>query len=192
LRRVHFLTHPEVVIDASVTITDWPLSERGLARLRQAFPGPCFQSIGAIHSSTERKAADTARVVAGHLELSHAEHADLGENGRSSTGYLPREESECVADQFFAEPNKSARGWERAIDEQRRIVGAMRHVLQESSVDSTILIVAHGPVGALLMANLLGEAISRQLDQPGNGGGNWFAFDSDGWRIIEGWRSIDP
>jgi broad specificity phosphatase PhoE len=96
-----------------------------------------------------------------------------------------------VADQFFAEPIKSARGWARAIDEQRRIVGAMRHVLQESSVDSTILIVAHGAVGALLMANLLGEAISRRLDQPGNGGGNWFAFDNDGWRIIEGWRSID-
>ena len=47
-------------------------------------------------------------------------------------------------------------------------------------------------MGALLMANLLGEAISRQLDQPGNGGGNWFAFDSDGWRIIEGWRSMIP
>jgi broad specificity phosphatase PhoE len=192
MRRVHFLTHPEVVIDPSVAITDWPLSERGLARLHQALPGPCFQGIGAIHASTERKATDTARVVAGHLELSHAEYADLGENDRSSTGYLPRAEFERVADQFFAEPARSARGWARAIDEQRRIVGAVQHVQRNSPADVTTLIVAHGAVGALLMANLLGDAISRQLDQPGNGGGNWFAFDSDGWRIIEGWRSIDP
>jgi len=57
--------------------------------------------IGHIVSSTERKAVDTAELLAGHRALSFAVRADLGENDRSATGYLPREEFEATADLFF-------------------------------------------------------------------------------------------
>lgn len=36
------------------------------------------------------------------------------ENDRSSTGFLPPEEFEVVADAFFAQPGVSVRGWETA------------------------------------------------------------------------------
>ena len=192
--RFHFLTHPEVIQDTAVPVTAWPLSARGATRLRAALDGPCFTDITAIHCSTERKAGDAAGMVAGHLGLPVTHHGDLGENDRSSTGYLPPTEFEATADRFFAEPDKSARGWARAIDEQARIVGAIQRISRESNsqsvdgVDGTTLIIAHGAVGALLMADLLDEPISRRLDQPGGGGGNWFAFRADAWRLLEGWR----
>jgi broad specificity phosphatase PhoE len=190
--RFHFLTHPEVVIDPEVAITHWPLSERGLERLSVGLAGPCFQNIGALHTSTERKAIDTARSISAHLALPYMEHGDLGENDRSSTGYLPREEFENVADRFFAEPNMNVRGWARAIDEQSRIVDAVRRIASESNHDQTTLIVSHGAVGALLMAALSKEPISRRYDQPGEGGGNWFSLDAENWTLTESWRSIEP
>ena len=51
-------------------------------------------------------------------------HPGIGENDRSATGFLPREEFWATADLFFAHPTESIRGWERAIDAQARIVAA--------------------------------------------------------------------
>jgi broad specificity phosphatase PhoE len=192
MRRLHFLTHPDVALDPATPVPDWPLSDHGVNRLRQSLKGPCFDRVTSIHCSTERKATDAAAIIATHLELPHESHPGLGENDRSSTGYLPREEFERTADQFFAEPEKNVRGWARAIDEQSRIVGAVRRIAGNVGADGTTLIIAHGAVGALLMANLLDEPISRSLDQPGDGGGNWFVLDGEAWTLHRGWRRIDP
>jgi broad specificity phosphatase PhoE len=192
MRRLHFLTHPNVTLDPAIPITDWPLSDRGSDRLRGALGGPCFDRVVSIHSSTERKARDTAEIVAAHLGLEYEPHPDLGENDRSSTGYLPSEEFERTADRFFAEPEHSVRGWARAKEEQTRIVGAVRRIARDAARDGSTLIVAHGAVGALLMAHLRGKPISRCFDQPGIGGGNWFALDGEGWTLKQGWRMIDP
>lgn len=191
MRRFHFLTHPEVALDPATPITQWTLSARGLDRLRRSLAGPCLGGITAIHSSTERKATDTAEKVATHFALTYGRHPDLGENDRSSTGYLPRDEFERTADRFFREPGQSIRGWARAIDEQARIVGAVRRIAGETDTGGSTLIISHGAVGALLMADLLSEPISRRFDQPGDGGGNWFAFDALNWRLLGGWRAME-
>jgi broad specificity phosphatase PhoE len=120
------------------------------------------------------------------------ELAELGENDRSATGYLPRSEFEIVANLFFAHPERSARGWERAIDAQRRIVSAVNRVLVASTkCAGNIAIVSHGGVGALLLCHLRGEAISREHDQPLNNGGNYYAFDAETRDLIHGWLRID-
>lgn len=191
-RRVHFLTHPDVARDPAVPITEWSLSKRGTERLRGAFDQPCFAHIAAIHCSTERKAFEAADLAAGHLGLPVTRHDDLGENDRSGTGYLPPPEFEATADRFFAEPAESVRGWARAIDEQKRIVSAVRRIAGDVAPVGATLIVSHGAVGALLMASLVTEPISRRLDQPGRGGGNWFAFNVATWRLLDGWRAMDP
>ena len=102
--------------------------------------------------------------------------AELHENDRSATGYLPPEQFEAVADRFFAEPETSVLGWERAVDAQARIVACVRGIVERDATAGDIVIAAHGGVGALLLAHLLGEPISRRLDQPGSGGGNFFAW----------------
>lgn len=191
MSRIHLLTHPNVVIDPGTPIPDWPLSALGKERIIRALSGPCFQNIEALHTSTERKAVDSAELVALGLNLPFERHPDLGENDRSSTGYLPRQEFERTADQFFERPTRSVRGWTPAATEQKRITGAVRRIVSKTTRTGITLLISHGAVGALLMADLLGAPISRSFDQPGDGGGNWFAFDGDSWSLIHQWRSID-
>jgi broad specificity phosphatase PhoE len=189
---VHFITHPDVVIDPAMAITDWPLSPRGRARMQAALPAPWVAGIGAIHSSTERKATDGAEILAAHLRLPFARHADLGENDRSATGYLPRPEFEVTADLFFAHPHRSIRGWERAVDAQARIVAAIDRLLAQQHPPGDVAIVAHGAVGALLLCALLGEPISRSRDQPAtHQGGFRFAFAADTRQVRALWTRID-
>ncbi len=113
----------------------------------------------------------------------------MGENDRSASGFLPPAEFEQVADQFFAAPDSSARGWATARAEQARIVAAIHAVLLGHR-GGDILFVGHGAVGALNLCHLLGEPISRSRDQPG-GGGNIYAWDIATKRILHPWRSIE-
>jgi broad specificity phosphatase PhoE len=193
VRSVHFITHPDVLIDPAVPVPDWPLSPRGRERMRRALGQPWVAGLGVVWCSTERKARESAAILAGHLGLAVREAAALGENDRSATGYLPKAEFEAVADLFFARPEESIRGWEPAADAQRRILGAVEAVLA-ASVDATgdIAILSHGGVGALLLCRLLGKPIDRRYDQPPGHGGYTFAFDAASRRLRHGWRAIDP
>lgn len=186
---VHFITHPDVLIDPAVPVPDWPLSERGRERMRAALAAPWVAGIRTIHCSTERKAVDGAQILAGHLGLGFIAHADMGENDRSATGFLPRDEFEATADLFFAHPADSIRGWERAMDAQARIVAAVDRVLAVPG-PGDIAIVAHGAVGALQLCHLLGEPISRTRDQPPGSGGYRFVFDAASRAVVHTWQDI--
>ena len=189
---VHFITHPEVVIDPKVPVPDWPLSAVGTQtqRMRLAAERPWLAGVRSIFTSTERKAMDAAGVLAGKLGISPVVIEDLGENDRSATGYLPRTEFEAVADEFFAQPDVSVRGWERAADAQRRIVRTVERAMSLGSVEGDVAIVSHGGVGALLLCHLKGVPISRDADQPGGGGGNVFSFCTASRQLLSGWRRI--
>ncbi|HMG51335.1 MAG TPA: histidine phosphatase family protein, partial [Inquilinus sp.] len=181
----------DVAIDPAVPVPEWPLSERGRTRMRAVLRQPWVADLRAVFCSTERKAIDGATILAGALGLPVIEISELGENDRSSTGYLPKLEFEAVADAFFARPQESVRGWERAADAQRRIVAAIDEVLRRAPAEGDIAIVSHGGVGALLLCHLQGRPISREADQPAGQGGHHYAFTSEDRRLLHGWRSID-
>ncbi|WP_158930075.1 histidine phosphatase family protein [Acidisphaera sp. S103] len=186
---IHFITHPEVTIDPAVPITDWPLSPVGMRRMRLALERPWLVGVRAVFSSTERKAVDAASILADQFGLRPVVVEGLGENDRSATGYLPQAEFEAVADEFFARPDESVRGWERAADAQRRIVDAVDQVIATATTAGDIAIVSHGGVGALLLSHLKGVPISRSDDQPG--GGNVYSFGVSDRRLLSGWRRIE-
>lgn len=189
---VYFLTHPDVLIDPAVPVPDWPLSPRGRDRMASAAALPWMAGVRALWCSTERKARDGAAILAGRLRVTVSELAALGESDRAATGYLPSAEFEAVADQFFAHPDQSARGWERAVDAQRRILAAVDHVLARAAAcPGDVAIVSHGGVGTLLLCHLRGTPISRAHDQPATNGGNYFAFDGATRRLRHGWRPVE-
>jgi len=188
---VFFITHPEVEINPAIPVPHWPLSPRGRARMQAALDRPWVRRIRAIHCSTERKAVDAATILANGLGLGFSTHAALGENDRSATGYLPREEFERTADAFFARPTESVRGWERAMDAQARIVAAVDTVLALAPASGDVAIVAHGGVGALLLCALDHLPISRTQDQPPGNGGYYFPFDLASRLTRHGWTAID-
>lgn len=150
---------------------------------------PWTAGLRGVWCSTERKARDGAAILVRHLGLPVVELEGLGENDRSATGYLPRAEFEAVADLFFAYPEQSIRGWERAADAQARIVASVQQVL--ASCDGDVAIVSHGGVGTLLLCHLRQCPIGREHDQPANNGGNYFAFDAGSRRLHHGWMRVD-
>lgn len=190
-RHVTFITHPDVLIDPAMPVPDWPLSERGRERMRAVLSQPWTTGLRGLFCSTERKARDGAAILAEALNLPVTEVEELGENDRSSTGYLPKLEFDTMADAFFARPQESVRGWERAIDAQRRIVAALDEVLRRAPAEGDIAIVSHGGVGALLLCHLQGRPISRAADQPAGQGGHYYAFTAEDRHLLHGWRSID-
>ncbi len=185
-----FITHPDVLIDPDTPVTEWKLNPRGLARMRAMLKQDWISGITHVATSAERKATDGAAILAEHLALVPAVHPGLGENDRSATGYLPKSEFEAMADKFFASPEESIRGWERAVDAQARIVDAVRDVLA-TAPPGDVAIVSHGGVGALLLCYLRGVPISRAADQPPGAGGYVLDFERETWSLRTEWRLID-
>lgn len=187
---VLFITHAEIEIDPEITVTEWGLSDKGRIRHEAFNDYLSALDIAEIHCSAEQKAIDGAVIAARHLGKQYRVLAALNENDRSATGYLPPEEFEKTADLFFAHPAQSVRGWEKAVDAQQRIVSAVESVDAGNTTGGNLLIVSHGGVGALLLGHLQNLPISRQLDQPGSGGGNYFMFQQRTGKLIQGWHSI--
>jgi broad specificity phosphatase PhoE len=177
------------VVSRDVPVPRWPLSELGKKRMRAGLRQPWLRDITSIYCSTEQKAIDGATILGEYLELPFAQMPELGENDRSATGFLPPDEFERVADEFFAKPTVSVRGWERAVDAQGRVVSAVERIAEQET--GVIAIVAHGAVGTLLYCHLAGEPIARRWDQPPNGGGNYFRFTLSPRAAQSWWQPID-
>lgn len=191
MRKLLFLTHPEVVIDPAVPVPRWHLAPAGIAKLRRFAASGVLDGVSAVWASTECKAIETAGILAAARGLGVRVREDLGENDRSATGFLPPPEFERMADAFFANPEVSVRGWEKAADAQARIVAAVRAVAAAEGGAGDILVAAHGAVGALLRGHLAGAPISRALDQPG--AGCWFAVELPAWRLLTPeWQVLPP
>jgi broad specificity phosphatase PhoE len=182
------VAHPEIIVDPAVPVPKWSLSDVGIARMRAFARRPVAQAISAIWSSDEVKAIEAAGLLAAPLGLGVAIHPGLAEIDRSGTGYLPHDEHFAVADQAFAHPHDSIRGWERIADAQRRIVAATEAILA-GHTGGDLALVCHGGVATLLRCHLLGVPISRALDQP-SAGCVW-RFDIVTRQVLTEWERIE-
>jgi len=154
-----YLSHPQVIIAPDKEITRWSLSPQGRARVE-------------------------ALAASGGLE-----GIDLVINDRQATGFLPPDQFEATADQFFRHPDQSVAGWETARDAQRRIVSELEACLRDHP-KRRLLLVGHGAVGTLLYCHLAGLPISRAYDQP-LGGGCFFGFGSADARDLRPWQPME-
>ncbi|NBJ10301.1 histidine phosphatase family protein [Microvirga arsenatis] len=186
-----FLTHPEVVIDPGQPVTEWPLNAIGRARMELFVDRLAGRHVTAVHASTERKAEDGAAIVARRLGLSYETHEDLGENDRSSTGFIAPPEFWEVVRAFFGRPHESIRGWERAVDAQARIVKAVGRILREEETSGDIVVVSHGAVGCLLTAHLQQVEIGRESRPRHPGGGCFIVIDRASFTLTQDWRAIE-
>lgn len=184
---MYVVSHPEVAVDPTVPVPRWGLSAARRARLVHLLAQPWASTLTRVVASTETKAVQTAEALAGPLGLPVVVDEQLGENDRSSTGFLPPARFEALADAFFAHPDISVSGWETAPDAQRRITAAVARVV--AAADGDVAVVCHGGIGTLLLCDLLGVPIDRRHDQPGQG--SWYGFDPV-TRVPHGWRRLAP
>ena len=197
-RFAYYLTHPQVNVDANVDVPKWGLSEIGKSRVMALIASGSAKSslrnIKHIISSGETKAIETAKPIADFIGCGFETVENMHENDRSATGFLPPDEFEIVADQFFANPDENIRGWESANDAQSRILTEVENCLLEY-LEGDIMFVGHGGVGTLLYCALSGNAINRKFDQGpqngGVGGGNFFSFDPKTRKALHHWRAME-
>lgn len=186
-----YLTHPQVRIDPDVPVPLWSLNDIGRQRVdRLASNLGQLAATTRVVSSNEVKAIETAKPIADALRIELEVKPRMHENDRSATGFLPPAEFEMVADQFFANPAKSIRGWETAQAAQARIVSEVATCL-EGHGTGDVLFVGHGGVGTLLLSAIRGVEISRRYDQGPGGGGCWFAFESLKCQRGGGWMPME-
>ena len=189
MTHIRYLTHPQVLIDPETPVPLWGLSEAGRARAQKFARSLVLSETKHIISSAERKAVETAQPIAAALGITVEIREGGHENDRSATGYLPPDEFEVVANEFFAKPSASVRGWERAIDAQARIVREVEIVL-DRNLGGDILFVGHGAVGTLLFCHYAKFAINRIYDQP-SAGGHYFTLLKELRRVQHPWRRME-
>jgi broad specificity phosphatase PhoE len=190
---LRFVTHPQVRISAEIPVPLWGLSDVGRSRAVVLASQPWLERTTRLISSGETKALETAAIIALATGLLIEVRHDLHENDRSSTGFVPPERFEQLANAFFANPDQSVEGWETAVTAQARVKAATSDLLQDDEND--VLIIAHGAVGTLLLCDLLATPITRAEDQIGEdaapGGGNFWTFDRSTATVLHRWRPVE-
>jgi broad specificity phosphatase PhoE len=190
---LRFVTHPQVRISADIPVPRWGLNDIGRARAEALTKQPWLATTTRLISSAETKALETAAIIAAANGLTIEVREQFHENDRSSTGFVPPDRFEVLADAFFANPNESVEGWETANTAQQRIKRATADLRTNNQGD--IVIIAHGAVGTLLLCDLLRIPITRTEDQVGGeaapGGGNYWSYDQASQTVLHRWRPID-
>ncbi|MCF6319472.1 MAG: histidine phosphatase family protein [Proteobacteria bacterium] len=142
-----------------------------------------------IWTSKERKAIETAQILSKKLNIDINFSQELGENDRSSTGFLPPAEFEKMANLFFQNPKQSIRGWETAKSTQKRITSIFSKIKQKSiKTNGDIAIISHGAVGTLLYCAINNLDIDRIHDQPKQG--SYWTYCPLGKKTLHSWKSI--
>lgn len=189
-----YVTHPQVTVDPAVPVPQWGLSPLGRARAERFARHPMALGLRRIVASTETKARQLADILAARSQATVEHGENFGENDRSSTGFVPSERFEALADSFFGRPDQSTEGWETAAAAQARIVAAVEAVLASHDATRPIGFAGHGAVGTLLKCHLGGRAISRSEDQRrigDPGGGNVFVFRLSDRALLSDWMPME-
>ena len=164
--------HARPRIDPDIPPSKWELCPDGrvaaaaLAGKLAAFGPAC------VVSSTERKAEETARILAEALKVPLEFDAGLGEHKRPSASFGTEQEFQTRIAEIFAHPHVPAPGGESIEEACERLAAALaRHTARP------LVAVTHGTVLSLYVARLLdldAHDLWRNLHTP-----DAFVFDKD-------------
>ncbi len=192
-----YISHADVAKDPHVPVPRWGLDDTGRRRVAVLAEQPWLAAVGRFVCSAETKAIETATILAERWQRPIEIRPETGETDRSATGYVPEARHAELAARYFAEPARSADGWERAIDGQHRVVDALADLLVEPGPGATeearahpdVAVIGHGGVGTLLWCHLAGAAIDQTNDQPGQG--HYWTWDRSTGVMLHRWHPID-
>ena len=155
---------PEINKDHSAHT--WRLSAEGQLRAQQL--AEQLKSFGpeVMVSSNERKARETADIVASRLQLSVQIVPDLREHDRSNVPYLSHDAFQRSIRDFFQKPDQLVFGRETATQAHARFYRAVHSVLNEQ-MNKTVLIITHGTVISLFVSRLTGSSGLELWEQLG-------------------------
>jgi broad specificity phosphatase PhoE len=142
-------------VDPRLPASEWLLGPEGRAGAMRLAERLAPVGLRRIVASVEPKAADTARLVADHLDLDFQTGHDLHEHRRRKAGYLDKPLFEASVRRVFAEPDKVVFGEESGAAAAARF-GAAVDLLAKAYPHERMAVVAHGTVIALHLADRYG------------------------------------
>jgi broad specificity phosphatase PhoE len=132
----------------------WALSEEGRAAAVSLAEKLTAYSPGALFSSPEIKAADTARAMGEVLGLGVRIDTDLGEHRADEKPFVSAAEFEANVARLFAEPDTLVMGEETGASARTRFAAAMGRVVSGGA--ETRIVVAHGRIITLWLSQRKG------------------------------------
>lgn len=150
-KKLLLIKHSMPVLDPNVPAPDWHLGERGRALSELLANKLVAYSPDVIVSSVEPKAIETAQIVASRLGKPHEIIAGLHEHDRRNVPFMPLEELEARAAEFFSKPDQLVLGSETANQAHARFANAIAQVI-EKFPNQNIAVVSHGSVISLFIA----------------------------------------
>jgi|SRR5690242_507952 len=156
MRRLILVRHAAPEVQPAIPARDWALSSEGhlqAERLAARLASLCAPAI--VFSSPERKAFETAGLIACALSLKVERVADLREHDRTGAGYLSADAFAVSIARFFDYPKELVFGRETAAQAGTRIATIVRELCART-LDRDILLVTHGTVLTLYAVAVAG------------------------------------
>ena len=156
MRHLILVRHAAPEIQPAIPARDWALSTEGhlqAERLAARLASLCAPAI--VFSSPERKAFETAGLIACALGLKVERVTDLREHDRTGAGYLSADAFAASIAHFFEYPKELLFGRETAAQAGTRFAAAVRELCARTP-DRDILLVTHGTVLTLYAAAVAG------------------------------------
>ena len=149
--------HALPVLEAAVAPKHWRLGAEGEAQSRELAAAlmpflPCH-----LVASPEPKARKTAEIVARELRIPLRTVLGLEEFDRPAMPILSAEEHERVYAAIFRDPQTPVLGVESAAMALSRFSSAIDQALHATPADHNLVVIAHGTVIALYVAQHTGE-----------------------------------
>ena len=156
MHRLILVRHAAPDVQPGIPARDWPLSVDGrIEAERLAARLTTLRAPAVIFSSPERKAFETAGLIACAHGLKVERADDLREHDRTGVGYLDADAFAAAIARFFARPEELVFGRETAAHAGTRFAAAVRE-LSARTPNRDILLVTHGAVLTLYAAAVAG------------------------------------
>ena len=147
--------HSIPILEENVPPNQWRLSEAGKAAALALAQKLASYSLDIIITSVERKAQETAVILAEELGVVWQTAPDLHEHERAAGPLGTREEFTAAVEALFSHPDELVMGLETAHQTLARYAAGVENVLA-AHPDQTVAIVSHGTVMALYIAQQTG------------------------------------
>jgi broad specificity phosphatase PhoE len=158
----HSTSQPVEGLDAQ----RWSLSPEGLEQAKALAPHLVPYRPSIVFSSYERKAVQTAEIIAGALDVPHVLWPGLHEHERTAVPYFDRQTFLALVRRFFDRPDELVFGQETAERALTRFQTALYDLL-DAYPRRSLAVVSHGTVLTLLLAPMLGVAPFALWDRLG-------------------------
>ena len=153
MRKLFLIRHAQPEVTPDIPARLWPLTPEGRDSALQLARRLATNDLPtSLYASPERKAQETARLIAQHLNLPLETVADLREHEREHVPFLDKDAWKATIAAFFSHPTELIFGDESAHQALQRFNAAVEKIVANAP-HGNLALVTHGTVMTLFVAS---------------------------------------